>query len=26
MKDLLSALIDTLVQDSDEMNHLLAEI
>jgi hypothetical protein len=26
MKDLLSALIDTLVQDSDEMKHLLAEI
>jgi hypothetical protein len=26
MKDLLSALIDTLVQDSDEMKHLLEEI
>jgi hypothetical protein len=26
MKDLLSASIDTLVQDSDEMNHLLEEI
>jgi hypothetical protein len=26
MKDLLSASIDTLVQDSDEMKHLLAEI
>jgi hypothetical protein len=26
MKDLLSALIDTLVQDSDEMKHLLVEI
>jgi hydroxyacyl-ACP dehydratase HTD2-like protein with hotdog domain len=26
MKDLLSALIDTLVQDSDEMNHLFEEI
>jgi hypothetical protein len=26
MKDLLSAPIDTLVQDSDEMKHLLAEI
>jgi hypothetical protein len=26
MKDLLSALIDTLVPDSDEMKHLLEEI
>jgi hypothetical protein len=26
MKDLLSALIDTLVQDSDEMKHLFEEI
>jgi hypothetical protein len=26
LKDLLSALIDTLVQDSDEMNHLFEEI
>jgi hypothetical protein len=26
MKNLLSALIDTLVQDSDEMKHLLEEI
>jgi hypothetical protein len=26
MKDLLSAPINTLVQDSDEMKHLLAEI
>jgi hypothetical protein len=26
MKDLLSALIDTLVQDSDKMKHLLKEI
>jgi hypothetical protein len=26
MKDLLSAPIDTLVQDSDEMKHLLEEI
>jgi hypothetical protein len=26
MKDLLSALIDTLVQDSDGMKHLLEEI
>jgi hypothetical protein len=26
MKDLLSALIDTLVQDSNEMNHLFEEI
>jgi hypothetical protein len=26
MKDLLSAPIDTLVQDSDEMKHILAEI
>jgi hypothetical protein len=26
MKDLLSALIDTLVQDSDEMKHHLEEI
>jgi hypothetical protein len=26
MKDLLSALIDTLVQDSDVMKHLLEEI
>jgi hypothetical protein len=26
MKDLLSALIDTLVQDSDEMKHFLEEI
>jgi hypothetical protein len=26
MNDLLSALIDTLVQDSDEMKHLLVEI
>jgi hypothetical protein len=26
MKDLLSALIDTLVQDSDEMKHLLEKI
>jgi hypothetical protein len=26
MKDLLSALIDTLVQDFDEMKHLLEEI
>jgi hypothetical protein len=26
MKDLLSAPIDTLVQDSEEMKHLLAEI
>jgi hypothetical protein len=26
MKDLLSALIDTLVQDSDKMKHLLEEI
>jgi hypothetical protein len=25
MKDLLSALIDTLVQDSDEMKHLFEE-
>jgi hypothetical protein len=26
MKDLLSALIDTLIQDSNEMKHLLKEI
>jgi hypothetical protein len=26
MKDLLSAMIDTLVQDSDEMKHLFEEI
>jgi hypothetical protein len=26
MKDLFSALIDTLVQDSDEMKHLFEEI